>query len=102
MKAPTVKFAIAHLHKHAFCAVQKYFIILLDGRVLFVSYLPSTTTRRFQTFYVFEGFFFTFITFSIAKNQSIKQIKITDEAMTSTITFLNSWVLPEFLQYLGN
>ena len=51
MKAPTVKFTIAHLHKHAFCAVHKYFIILLDGRVLFVSYLPSTTTRRFQTFY---------------------------------------------------
>ena len=47
-------------------------------------------------------FFSTFITFSIAENQSIKQIKITDEAMTSTITFLNSWVLPEFLQYLGN
>ena len=40
MKAPTVKFAIAHLDKNAFCGVQKYFIILLDERVLFVSYLP--------------------------------------------------------------
>ena len=40
MKAPAVKFAIAHLHKHAFCGVHKYFIILLDGSVLFVSYLP--------------------------------------------------------------
>ena len=40
MKAPKVKFTIAHLHKHAFCAVHKYFITLLDGRVLFVSYLP--------------------------------------------------------------
>ena len=40
MKAPTVKVAIAHLDKNAFCGVQKYFIILLDERVLFVSYLP--------------------------------------------------------------
>ena len=40
MKAPTVKFAIAHLDKNALCSVHKYFIILLDERVLFVSYLP--------------------------------------------------------------
>ena len=40
MKALTVKFAIAYLDKNAFCGVHKYFIILLDKRVLFVSYLP--------------------------------------------------------------
>ena len=54
MKALTLKFAIAHLHKHAFCDVHTYFIILLDGRVLFVSFLPfndystiSTIIKRF-------------------------------------------------------
>ena len=55
MKAPTVKFAIAHLHKHAFCGVHKYFIILLDGSVLFVSYLPfndySTISTILQRFF---------------------------------------------------
>ena len=41
--------------QYAFCGVQKYFIILLDGRVLFVSYLPfnnyltiSTILQRFS------------------------------------------------------
>ena len=55
MKALKVKFAIAHLHKYAFCDVHKYFIILLDGRVLFVSYLPfndySTISTIYKTFF---------------------------------------------------
>ena len=40
--------------QYAFCGVQKYFIILLDGRVLFVSYLHfnyltiSTILQRFS------------------------------------------------------
>ena len=54
MKAPTVKFAIAHLHKHALCGIHKYLIILLDGRVLFVSHLPlkdySTISTIYKTF----------------------------------------------------
>ena len=54
-KALTVKFAIAHLHKYAFCDVHKYFIILLDGRVLFVSFLPfndySTISTIYKTFF---------------------------------------------------
>ena len=40
MEAVTVKFTIAHLHKHTFCGIHRYFIILLDGCVMFVSYLP--------------------------------------------------------------
>ena len=52
MEAPTVKFTIAHVDKHAFCDVHKYFIMLLDGRVLFVSYLPfkdyESSMRRFH------------------------------------------------------
>ena len=55
MKTLKVKFAIAHLHKYAFCDVHKYFIILLDGRVLFVSYLPfndySTISTIYKTFF---------------------------------------------------
>ena len=55
MKALKVKFTIAHLHKHAFCDVHKYFIILLDGRVLFVSFLPfndySTISTIYKTFF---------------------------------------------------
>ena len=55
MKALKVKFAIAHLDKNAFCGVQKYFIILLDGRVLFVSFLPfndySTISTIYKTFF---------------------------------------------------
>ena len=54
MKAPTVKFAIAHLDKNAFCGVQKYFIILLDERVLFVSYLPCndySISTIYKTFF---------------------------------------------------
>ena len=54
MKALRVKFALAHLHKYAFCDVHKYFIILLDGRVLFVSFLPfndySTISTIYKTF----------------------------------------------------
>ena len=30
----------AHLPKHTFCGIHNYFIILLDGCVMFVSYLP--------------------------------------------------------------
>ena len=52
MEAPTVKFTVAHVDKHAFCDVHKYFIMLLDGRVLFVSYLPfkdyESSMRRFH------------------------------------------------------
>ena len=52
MEAPTVKFTAAHVDKHAFCDVHKYFIMLLDGRVLFVSYLPfkdyESSMRRFH------------------------------------------------------
>ena len=40
--------------QYAFCGTHKYFIILLDGRILFVSYLPfknyltiSTILQRF-------------------------------------------------------
>ena len=54
MKAPTVKFAIAHLDKNAFCGVHKYFIILLDERVLFVSYLPCndySISTIYKTFF---------------------------------------------------
>ena len=52
MEAPTVKFTAAHVDKHAFCDVHKYFIMLLDGRVLFVCYLPfkdyESCMRRFH------------------------------------------------------
>ena len=52
MEAPTVKFTAAHVDKHAFCDVHKYFIMLLDGRVLFVSYLPlkdyESSMRQFH------------------------------------------------------
>ena len=85
MKAPAVKFAIAHLHKHAFCGVHKYFIILLDGSVLFVSYLPfndystnSTILQRFLSVKTDEKVRSTArtkIAFSTATNQSIKQIE---------------------------
>ena len=55
MKTLTVKFGIAHLHKYAFRDVHKYFIILLDGRVLFVSFLPfndySTISTIYKTFF---------------------------------------------------
>ena len=55
MKALTVKFAIAHQHKYAFCDVHKYFIILLDERVLFVSFLLfngySTISTIYETFF---------------------------------------------------
>ena len=55
MKALTAKFAKAHLHKYAFCDVHKYFIIVLDGRVLFVSFLPfndySTISTIYKTFF---------------------------------------------------
>ena len=54
MKAPTVKFAIAHLDKNAFCGVHKYFIILLDERVLFVSYLPCNDYSTIST--ILQGF----------------------------------------------
>ena len=54
MKAPMVKFAIAHLHKHAFCGIHKYLIILSDGPVFFVSHLPfkdySTISTIYKTF----------------------------------------------------
>ena len=52
MEAPTVKFTVAHVDKDVFCDVHKYFIMLLDGRVLFVSYLPfkdyESIMRRFH------------------------------------------------------
>ena len=55
MKALKVKFAIVHLHKYAFRDVHKYFIILLDGRVLFVCFLPfndySTISTIYKTFF---------------------------------------------------
>ena len=55
MKALTVKFALAHLHKYVFCDVHKYLIILLDGRVFFVSFLPfndySTISTIYKTFF---------------------------------------------------
>ena len=54
MKALTVKFAIAYLDKNAFCGVHKYFIILLDKRVLFVSYLPCndySISTIYKTFF---------------------------------------------------
>ena len=51
MKALTVKFAQAHVHKYAFCDVHKYFIILLDGRVLFVSFLPFNDYSTISTIY---------------------------------------------------
>ena len=54
MKAVTVKFTIAHLPKHAFCGIHKYLVILLDGRVFFVSHLPfkdySTISTIYKTF----------------------------------------------------
>ena len=54
MKAVTVKFTIAHLHKHAFRGIHKYLVILLDGRVFFVSHLPfkdySTISTIYKTF----------------------------------------------------
>ena len=50
MKAPAVKFAIAHPHKHAFCGVHKYFIILLDGYLSSASYLPFDDFNHFTTF----------------------------------------------------
>ena len=51
MKALTAKFAIAHLHKYAFCDVHKYFIIVLDWRVLFVSFLPFNDYSTIPTIY---------------------------------------------------
>ena len=49
-----LKFTIAHLHKHAFCGIHKYLVILLDGRVFFVSHLPfkdySTISTIYKTF----------------------------------------------------
>ena len=50
-----VKFTIAYLHEHAFCGVHKYSIILLDGRVLFVSYLPFDNYSTIST--ILQGFF---------------------------------------------
>ena len=54
MKAPMVKFAIANLHKHAFCGIHKYLIILSDGPVFFASHLPfndySTISTIYKTF----------------------------------------------------
>ena len=54
MKAVTAQFTIAHLHKHAFCGIHRYLIILLDGRVFFVSHLPfkdySTISTIYKTF----------------------------------------------------
>ena len=55
MKAPSVKFTIAHLHKLPFCGVHKYFIILWVGSVLYVSYLHfndySTNSTNLQSFF---------------------------------------------------
>ena len=55
MKAVTVKFTITHLHKRAFCGIHKYFIILLDGPVLFVPYLPFNDYSTIST--ILQGFF---------------------------------------------
>ena len=53
MKALTMKFTRAHLHKHVFCGAHKYFIILLDEYLSSASHLPfndystiSTILRR--------------------------------------------------------
>ena len=54
MKAITVKFTITHLHKRAFCGMHKYFIILLDGPVLFVPYLPFNDYSTIST--ILQGF----------------------------------------------
>ena len=54
-KALMVKFTIAYLREHAFCGVHKYSIILLDGRVLFVSYLPFNNYLTIST--ILQGFF---------------------------------------------
>ena len=50
-----VKFTIAYLREHAFCGVHKYCIVLLDGRVLFVSYLPFNNYSTIST--ILQGFF---------------------------------------------
>ena len=49
MKAPTMKFTRAHLHKHAFCGAHKYFIILLDGYLSSASYLPFNDYSTIST-----------------------------------------------------
>ena len=54
-KALMVKFTIAYVREHAFCGVHKYSIILLDGRVLFVSYLPFNNYSTIST--ILQGFF---------------------------------------------
>ena len=53
-KALMVKFTIAYLREHAFCGVHKYSIILLDGRVLFVSYLLFNNYSTIST--ILQGY----------------------------------------------
>ena len=52
MKALTMKFTRAHLHKHVFCGALKYFIILLDEYLSSASYL----LRLFDDFNHFTTF----------------------------------------------